>query len=432
MKVLLVGQGGREHAIAWKIGQSPKVEKVFCAPGNAGMEKVAERVSISSSDLEGLLQFARQNRIDLTLVGPEAPLVGGMVDRFRAEGLRIFGPDRYASQLEGSKIFAKQLMQKLNIPTASFQVFDDPEVAMDYVAKSPFPLVIKADGLAAGKGVSIVHSRAEAVEAVHLAMIKKVFGQAGERLVIEDCLEGVEASLIAISDGRRIVSLASSQDHKRIFDGDQGPNTGGMGAYSPAPFVSEEIRKEAEERVFKPLTKEFYEQGHPFVGFLYAGVMVGEEGLKVLEFNVRFGDPEAQVILPRLESDFFDLIWDCCNGRLEKTELRWKDEDCVCVVLASGGYPGDYEKGVKIAGIDIAAGIPHVLVFHAGTEKKEGHLVTSGGRVLNVVASGQGLFQALSRCYEAVHKIYFSNMQYRKDIGSRALKNSHSGLSSSS
>ena len=421
MKVLVIGQGGREHAMVWKIKQSPKVKKIFCAPGNAGTARIAECVAIPSNDIDGLLKFAKKEKIDLTVVGPEGPLVQGIVDRFREAGLKIFGPDRFAAQLEGSKVFSKNLMQKLNIPTADSRVFDQPDAAMDYIAKHPMPLVVKVDGLAGGKGVAVVHSRPKAIEAVHLAMIKKVFGKAGERLVIEDFLEGVEASLIAVSDGETIVALASSQDHKRIFDGDQGPNTGGMGAYSPAPFVTDEIMQEAQERVFLPVLREMKALGHPFTGFLYAGVMLTPQGMKVLEFNVRFGDPEAQAVLPRLETDFFEVLLASAEGRLNELQLKWKERDCVCVVLAAEGYPGDVKKGDRIAGIDIAESLPEVSVFHAGTETKGGELVTAGGRVLNVVATGNGIFQALSRTYEAVNKIYFSGMQYRKDIASRAL-----------
>jgi phosphoribosylamine--glycine ligase len=421
MKILVIGSGGREHALVWKLKQNPRVAKIYCAPGNAGVDKIAVRVPTPANDVESLVRFAKKEAVDLTIVGPEAPLVLGIVDRFRAEGLRAFGPDRFASQLEGSKVFAKELMRKLNVPTADFRVFDKSEDAKNYIAKKPLPIVVKVDGLAGGKGVAVVHTRPKAMEAVHLAMVRKVFGKAGERVLVEDHLEGTEASLIAVSDGRTIVPLASSQDHKRIFDGDQGPNTGGMGAYSPAPFVTPEVLREAEERVFRPVVEELARQGHPYVGFLYAGVMLTADGMKVLEFNVRFGDPEAQAILPRMESDFLDLVLAAADGKLAGFPVRWKDEDCVCVVLAAEGYPGEVKKGAKIAGLDIAAALPHVLLFHAGTESKEGAVVASGGRVLNVVATGRGLFQALSRTYEAVDKIYFAGMQYRKDIASRAL-----------
>ncbi len=422
MKVLVIGGGGREHAMVWKLKQSPRVRKIWCAPGNPGMEKLAERLPVAANDIDKLLRFAKKEAIDLTVVGPEGPLVAGIVDRFRAEGLKIFGPDKNAAQLEGSKSFAKNLMKKLGIPTADFREFDKPDAAMDYIAKMPLPIVIKVDGLAGGKGVSIVHSRPKAMEAVHLAMMKKVFGKAGERVVIEEFLEGPEASLIAITDGKTIQSLASSQDHKRVFDGDNGPNTGGMGAYSPASFVSADIEKEAHDKIFVPLVEEFRAAGHPFVGFIYAGVMLTSKGMKVLEFNVRLGDPEAQAILPRLESDFAELLLACCEERLAPALLKWKEEDCVCVVLTSEGYPGDFEKGKRISGIGTAEGLPSVVIFHAGTDKQGTDFVTAGGRVLNVVASGRGIFQALSRTYDAVNKIYFPGMHYRKDIASRALE----------
>ena len=425
MKVLVVGSGGREHALAWKIKQSPKASNIYCAPGNAGTAKIAENVNIAANDIDSLLKFVKKVGIELTVVGPEGPLVAGIVDRFKAEGLRIFGPDAFAAQLEGSKVFSKDIMRKLDIPTADFQVFTDADAAMDHVAKHAMPLVVKADGLAAGKGVFVAHSREEAVEAVHQAMIKKAFGKHGERVVVEEFLDGVEASLIAIADGETAVALASSQDHKRIFDGDQGPNTGGMGAYSPAPFVTDEIMQEAQRRIFDPVIREMKALGHPFTGFLYAGVMLTEAGMKVLEFNTRFGDPEAQAILPRLETDFLELLLAACDGKLASTPFKWKERDCVSVVLAAEGYPGEVKKGDKIAGIDIAAALPEVVVFHAGTELKGKDFVTAGGRVLNVTATGNGIFQALSRSYEAVNKIYFAGMQYRKDIASRALSVGH-------
>lgn len=422
LKVLIIGNGGREHAIAWKIAQSPRLGKLYAAPGNAGFEESAECVDIAAKDQEGLLRFCKKEAIDLVVVGPEAPLVEGIVDRFKREGIRIFGPDRHAAQLEGSKVFSKQLMRKLSIPTADFEVFSEPERAMDYIAGKGIPIVVKVDGLAGGKGVVVATSMPKAMEAVHLSMVKKVFGRAGERVVVEECLEGEEASLIALTDGKTVRLLASSQDHKRAFDGDNGPNTGGMGAYSPAPVVTEELERDILARVFEPVVKELDAQGHPFCGFLYAGIMVTANGYRVLEFNVRLGDPETQVILPRMADDLLELLVSCTDGNLHRHELRWKDETCVCVVLASEGYPGDYEVGKRIAGLGSAREDASIQVFHAGTKRVNGDHVTAGGRVLNVVGSGRGIFEALSKTYQAVDKIFFEKMFYRKDIGHRAAR----------
>jgi len=404
MRILVIGQGGREHVLAWKISQSSKVDELYCAPGNAGMESFSQCVPIPADDIDQLLVFAKEKKIDLTMVGPEAPLVAGIVDRFRLEGLKVFGPDRYASQLEGSKVFSKNLMKTLKIPTAAFHEFSDVNKALAYLSETSFPLVIKADGLAAGKGVTVAATREEAEEAVQRAMRDKVFGAAGERIVIEECLKGEEASLIAISDGETLVNLASSQDHKRIFEGDQGPNTGGMGAYSPAPIVTEKIEKEARERVFLPVIREFKKLGHPFIGFLYAGIMITKEGIQVLEFNVRFGDPEAQVVLPRLQTDFVALVEACLEKKLDSLELEWKKESSVTVVLASEGYPGVYRKGDKIQGLLEAEQSPRAMVFHAGTRKEGSSVVTHGGRVLSVVASGGNIKEAVTNVYEAVQK----------------------------
>lgn len=422
MKVLIIGSGGREHAMAWKIAQSPKLTKLYAAPGNAGIAELAEIVDIAAKDLENLLKFVKREGIDLVVVGPEAPLVDGIVDRFQKEGVKIFGPTKYAAQLEGSKVFSKELMRKLNIPTGDFEVFDSADRAMDYVAKKGVPIVVKVDGLAGGKGVVVAQSMPKAMEAIHLDMVKKVFGKAGERVVIEECLEGDEASVIAITDGTSVKLLASSQDHKRVFDGDHGPNTGGMGAYSPAPVVTAELENELMEKVFQPLVREFRAAGQPFVGFIYAGVMLTPKGFRVLEFNARLGDPETQAILPRLENDLLELFLAACEGRLGRETLKWKDEDCVCVVMTSEGYPESYETGKKIAGIQAALENPDIQVFHAGTKRVNGDLVTAGGRVLNVVGRGRSFFEALSKTYNAVEKIFFDKMHYRKDIGHRAAK----------
>lgn len=429
MKVLVIGSGGREHAICWKLSLSPKLTKLYAAPGNAGMAEVAEIVDIPANDQEGLLKFSKKEKIDLVVVGPEAPLVEGITDRFQKEGIRIFGPTRFAAQLEGSKVFSKEMMRKLSISTGEFEVFEKADKAMDYVAKKGVPIVIKVDGLAGGKGVVVATSMPKAMEAIHLDMVKKVFGKAGERIVVEECLHGEEASVIAMTDGASVKLLASSQDHKRIFEGDHGPNTGGMGAYSPAPVMTEAVEREILEKVFLPVVKEFKALGHPFKGFLYAGIMmtpppkgggVTPHGFKVLEFNVRLGDPETQAILPRLKNDLLELFLAVVEERLSAQALEWKDEDCVCVVIASEGYPEEYQSGKKISGLSHASENPDIHIFHAGTERVGGDIVTAGGRVLNVVGSGNGIFEALSKTYHAVEKIFFDKMYYRKDIGHRA------------
>lgn len=422
MKVLVIGNGGREHAIAWKISQSPKLTKLFVAPGNGGTAAIAVNVDIPAKDIEGLLKFCKTEKIDLAVVGPEAPLTEGIVDRFRAEGVRIFGPDRQGAELEGSKAFSKNLMRKLGIPTADFEVFDSPEKAMDYVAKKGVPIVVKVDGLAGGKGVTVATSMPKAMEAIHLAMVKKVFGKAGERVVIEECLEGEEASVIAVTDGQSVRLLASSQDHKRAHDGDQGPNTGGMGAYSPAPIVSAALEKELLDNVFYPIVRDFAAAGRPYTGFIFAGIMLTPNGYRVLEFNARLGDPETQVILPRLKSDLLDVLDKAVAGRLGEMELEWSEEDCVCVVIVAEGYPGDYETGKKISGLSEASRQTDIQIFHAGTRAQEGAVWTAGGRVLNVVGRGRGILEALSSTYGAVDKIFFERMYYRKDIAHRATR----------
>jgi phosphoribosylamine---glycine ligase len=422
VNVLVIGAGGREHAMAWKLSKSRRIGKLWVAPGNAGMAELAELVDIPAKDQDALLKFCKASAVDLVVVGPEAPLVDGLVDRFEKEGLRVFGPSREAARLEGSKVFSKELMKKLSIPTGEFEVFDQADRAMDYVAKKGVPIVIKVDGLAGGKGVVVAASMPKAMEAIHLDMVKKVFGKAGERVVVEECLDGEEASVIGICDGKTVRLFASSQDHKRIFDGDKGPNTGGMGAYSPAPVVTPELEREILERVFMPVVDEFRRIGHPYRGFLYAGIMLTSKGFRVLEFNVRLGDPETQVILPRLKNDFLDLLDAAIDGRLSEVSLEWEDEDCVCVVIAAGGYPDAYESGARIAGIENARAIEGIQVFHAGTKRGSDGFVTAGGRVLNVVGSGRSLFEALSRTYSAVERIFFDKMHYRTDIGHRATK----------
>ncbi|RUM42626.1 MAG: phosphoribosylamine--glycine ligase [Desulfurobacterium sp.] len=421
MKVLVVGSGGREHALAWKLAQSPLVKKVFGTPGNPGIAKVGECVNIPVTDVKAIADFAEREKIDLTVVGPEAPLVAGIVDEFEKRGLRIFGPTKAAAQLEGSKAFAKEMMEKWGVPTADFRVFDNPEEAKAYIREKGAPIVVKADGLAAGKGVTVAKTVEEALQAVDKIMVEKIFGEAGNKVVIEDCLVGEEASYLVVTDGERFIPLATSQDHKQVFDGDRGPNTGGMGAYSPAPVLSPKMEEEVQEKVIKPILKGMKEEGHPFKGILYAGLMITEEGPKVLEFNVRFGDPEAQVILRRLSTDLTEVFNSVIDGKL-LDELSWIPETAICVVLASKGYPGKYEKGKEITGIEEAEKLDNVVIFHAGTAVKEGKLVTNGGRVLNVTALGKDISEARENVYRAIEKVHFDGMHFRKDIGLKALK----------
>ncbi|MFH2138630.1 MAG: phosphoribosylamine--glycine ligase [Candidatus Omnitrophota bacterium] len=422
MKILVVGSGGREHTLVWKIAQSSRVKKIYCAPGNGGIAELAECVNIKADDIDGLLDFARQKQIDLTVIGPEVPLTLGIVDKFKEKGLKIFGPGKQASQLEGSKIFAKNLMKKYNIPTADFETFSDYEQALIFVREKNKPMVIKADGLCAGKGVFVCPGVEDQENALQQIMQNNVFGQAGRMVLIEEMLEGEEASILAISDGENVVILDSSQDHKRIFDQDTGPNTGGMGAYSPAPVVTGDILSEIREKVIIPTVKGMKEEGIPYFGVLYAGMMITNNGLKVLEFNVRFGDPETQVVLPRLKNDIVDIMLRSQSQGLGGFTLEWDERDCVCVVLASGGYPGVYEKGKQISGLNDLRSDDDIVVFHAGTKKEGESILTSGGRVLGVTGAGKGIRQAIDRTYAAVEKISFDKMHYRKDIGKRALE----------
>ncbi len=425
MKVLVVGGGGREHALVWKIAQSPKVEKIFAAPGNAGIaeEPKVECVNISATDIQGLKDFALKNRVDLTVVGPEEPLVKGIVDEFQREGLVIFGPTKEAAMLEGSKAFAKRFMRELGIPTANFEVFDDPEEAKKYIKAKGAPIVVKADGLAAGKGSIVCRTLEEALAAVDRIMVKKAFGEAGNRVVVEEFMKGEEASFIVISDGERVVPLASSQDHKPVYDNDEGPNTGGMGAYSPAPVVSQEVFDRTMNEIVYPTIKGMKNKGVPFKGVLYVGLMVIEDKYpKVVEFNVRFGDPEAQPILMRMKTDIVDAIMASIDGNVETCGIDYTPEAAVCVVMASGGYPGKYEKGKIIHGLDEVSKMEKVKVFHAGTKKVDGKFVTNGGRVLGVTALGSDIKQAIERAYEAVSKITWDKVHYRRDIGAKALR----------
>jgi phosphoribosylamine--glycine ligase len=422
MKVLVVGGGGREHALAWKLSQSPGVSKVYCAPGNGGTLDAAENLPIDATDVHGLADFATKNEIGLTVVGPEAALSMGIVDLFEQQGLKIFGANKAAAEIESSKAFSKHLMRKYNIPTAYYQVLDSPDDAIRYIREMGAPTVVKADGLAAGKGVIICRTVEEAEDAVKMIMVDRLFGNAGDRVVIEEFLEGEEASFLAFSDGKSVLPMASSQDHKPAFDNDQGPNTGGMGAYSPAPVVTEELHKRIMEEVMVPTVEGMAKEGRPYKGVLYAGLMINGEGLKVLEFNARFGDPEAQPILPRMEGDLLPILEACIDGNLGEHTLSWKKEACVCVVLASGGYPGKYETGIPIEGLDEAGRDEGVIVFHAGTAREEGRIVTAGGRVLGVTALGATVKEAIERSYRATEKIHFEGKHFRKDIGLKALK----------
>ncbi len=422
MKVLVIGSGGREHALAWKISQSKNVDKIYCAPGNAGISGLAECVNIKSDNISELKKFAADKKIDLTIVGPEAPLAAGIVDEFKKENLKIFGPSKAAARLEGSKIFAKEMMKKFNVPTAAFAEFTDEREAIKYLQDSSFPIVVKADGLAAGKGVVVASEFGEAEEAVHRMLVEKEFGEASSRIIIEECLVGQEASILAFSDGVHFKVMQSAQDHKRVFDNDMGPNTGGMGAYSPAPVVTDKILEEVEEKVFRRMIDGMRGEGTPFAGVLYAGIMITKDGPKVLEFNVRFGDPETQPILMRLKTDLVDIIEHILDGRLDETAIEWDEKAAVCVVLASKGYPGEYEKGKAILGLDEAKALKDAVVFHAGTSLKDGKIVTSGGRVLGVTAAADTIEPAISRAYGVVRMISFDGMHYRSDIGRKALK----------
>ncbi len=421
MKVLVVGSGGREHVLVWKIKQSNRIQSIYCAPGNGGIADIAECIDIQATDIPRLVAFARDNHIDLTVIGPEAPLVEGIVDAFDAENLRIFGPCKAAARLEGSKVFAKEFMYRHNIPTAEFEVFDDIDKAKKYISKAVYPLVIKADGLAAGKGVIICNNMEEGNHALDDIMSHKIFKSAGDRVVIEECLKGEELSILAISDGKTYRMFEPSQDHKRIFDGDLGPNTGGMGAYSPVPIATVELINEIEHAIISPVIKGMREEGTLFKGILYCGLMITEDGPKVLEFNVRFGDPEAQVVLPRMRNDIVELMLLACDGRLDEVCMEWDSRSCVCVVMASSGYPGKYEKGKQITGLDDILQQDGDYVFHAGTLKDNGEIITAGGRVLGVSSLGDSLEDAIQRVYKAVDKIHFDGCFFRKDIGAKAM-----------
>ena len=423
MKVLVIGSGGREHALAWKIGRSSLVDNVFCAPGNGGTASIAENVPLAVDDLPGLMRFAVDRSIDLTVVGPELPLVLGIVDRFQAEGLSIVGPTAAAARLEGSKIFAKDFMKRHQVPTAACVVCNSPEEATESIRRGDlgFPLVVKADGLAAGKGVVIAQDRQQAESAVEQMMRRRVFGEAGDRVLLEECLMGREASFLVFSDGKHFLPMVPSQDHKRVFDQDQGPNTGGMGAYSAGGILSSEQQREVLQAIVEPTIRGMAAEGSPFRGVLYVGLMLTPDGIKVLEYNVRLGDPEAQPVLFRLENDLVEVLQAIHGQTLDSVRLRWDSACSVCVVLASGGYPGKYPTGKPIQGVEDAEGVGRVRVFHAGTRLQDGQLVTAGGRVLGITAKDADLPAAVARVYRALERVRFEPMHFRTDIGRQGL-----------
>ncbi|UCH81257.1 MAG: phosphoribosylamine--glycine ligase [Nitrospiraceae bacterium] len=422
MKVLVIGGGGREHALVWKLSQSPRVDKVYCAPGNAGISEIAECINIRIDDFEGLIDFVKYNWIDLTVVGPEAPLSEGIADAFIKEERIIFGPVKAGARLEGSKQFAKDFMQKYGIPTAEYKTFSSYIQAEEYVRLKGAPIVVKADGLAAGKGVIVAETVDEAIDALKLIMKDKAFGKAGSKVIVEQCLKGEEASFMILTDGKTVVPLATSQDHKQIFDGDKGPNTGGMGAYSPAPILTDKMSNEVMKTIIDPMMKGLERERINYRGVIYVGLMICEGKPYVLEYNVRFGDPEAQPILFRLDSDLFDVLKATAEGRLNEIDVTWKEGVSICVVLASEGYPGSYKKGDVIKGLDHFKGSRDVVVFHAGTTHNNGEIITSGGRVLGVTALGDSISSAQDSVYRAIEKIKFNGMQFRKDIGNKAIK----------
>lgn len=417
MKVLIVGSGGREHAIAWSVAQSKRVDKIYCAPGNGGISQYAECVSIGAMEFEKLANFAKEKEIDLTIIGMDDPLVGGIVDVFEEKGLRVFGPRKNAAIIEGSKSFSKDLMKKYHIPTCHYEVFHSPEEALLYLETASFPIVLKADGLALGKGVLICNTLEEAETGITTLMLDKQFGSAGETVVIEDFMTGREVSVLCYCDGTHIKPMTSAQDHKRAKDGDQGLNTGGMGTFSPSPFYTPEIQKICEEQIFKPTMDAMKAEGRDFVGILFVGLMLTEDGPKVLEYNARFGDPEAQVVLPRMKNDILDVMNACIDGKLDEVDLQFEDNAAVCVILASDGYPESYEKGKIITGLEHFDGRDGYYVFHAGTKSDGEKIVTNGGRVLGVTAKGRDLIEARKNAYAATEWVSFDNKYMRHDIG---------------
>ena len=417
MKILIVGSGGREHAIAWKVAQSNKVEKIYCAPGNAGIAGIAECVDIGAMEFDKLVAFAKEKEIDLTVIGMDDPLVGGIVDEFEKAGLKVFGPRKNAAILEGSKAFSKDLMKKYNIPTATYETFDSPEEAMKYLENSAYPIVLKADGLALGKGVLICTTKEEAMEGVKSLMLDKQFGSAGNRIVIEEFMTGREVSVLSFVDGNTIKIMTSAQDHKRAKDGDEGLNTGGMGTFSPSPFYTDEVDEFCKKYIYQATVDAMKAEGREFKGIIFFGLMLTENGPKVLEYNARFGDPETQVVLPRMKNDIVEVFEACVDGTLDKIDLEFEDNAAVCVVLASDGYPLAYEKGFPIKGLEKFEGSDSYFVFHAGTKLSDDKIVTNGGRVLGVTAKGQDLKTARNNAYEATKWVEFANKYMRTDIG---------------
>ena len=417
MKILVVGGGGREHTIVWKISQSPKVEKIYCAPGNGGIAALAECVDISATDIDGIVKFAKEKEIDLAVVAPDDPLVLGMVDALEKEGIRAFGPRKNAAIIEGSKVFSKELMKKYGIPTAGYEVFTDSKSAIEYVKKGTFPTVIKAEGLALGKGVIIAQNEQEAVDGIREIMDDKKFGESGNRVVIEEFLTGPEVSVLAFTDGKTVKPMVSAQDHKRAYDHDKGPNTGGMGTFSPSRLYDEAKAEECMKNIFLPTIKAMSAEGRPFKGVLYFGLMMTEKGVKVIEYNCRFGDPETQVVLPRLKTDLADIMEAVIDEKLDSINIEWEDNAAVCVVMASGGYPVSYKKGYEISGIAEAEAVGGITVFHAGTKLDGEKVLTNGGRVLGVTATAKTLDDAIAKAYNGVEKISFTDEFHRTDIG---------------
>lgn len=432
MKVLVIGGGGREHALVWKLARSPKAPQLYCLPGNPGIAGLASCLPGKIDDPPALADVAERHGIDLTVIGPEAPLVKGIVDEFQRRGLRAFGPSRAAAEIEGSKAFAKDLMARHGIPTASYRAFSDPEAAREYVNRISYPAVLKADGLAGGKGVIVAADAGEALAAVDQVMVRRAFGASGDTLVVEEFLEGEEVSVLAFTDGRTVLPMVSAQDHKRIFDGDRGPNTGGMGAYSPAPVYTPAIAEQVEREVLRPVVRALAAEGREYRGVLYAGLMITPAGPKVLEFNARFGDPETQVILPRLNTDLIEVMEAVVDGRLHEISLDWTEKAAVCVVLAAGGYPGPSETGRAITGLSEISRLDGVIAFHAGTTTRNGDVLTAGGRVLGITALGDDIAAAAELAYRAVGSISFDGLHYRKDIAARAIGPHNSGRAAAS
>lgn len=422
MKVLLVGSGGREHAIVWKLKQSPKIDKIYCAPGNAGIAQDAQCVPIGAMEIDKLVSFAKEEGIDFTIIGMDDPLVAGVVDAFEAEGLKVFGPRKNAAIIEGSKAFSKDLMKKYGIPTAKYETFDSYDAAKEYVSKQEMPIVIKADGLALGKGVLICQSLQEAYDALDEIMVDKKFGASGSKVVIEEFLTGPEVSVLSFCDGKTVVPMVSAQDHKRAYDNDEGLNTGGMGTFSPSRIYTPEINEECMKTIFQPTVDAMAKEGRKFVGVLYFGLMLTKDGMKVIEYNARFGDPETQVILPRLKTDLLEIMEACVEGNIDKIDIKWHDNAAVCVVLASGGYPVEYKKGYEITGLDEVAKRKDIVVFHAGTAEKDGKFVTNGGRVLGITGIGKDLDEAIKIAYEGVEMVDFKDKHFRHDIGIKIYK----------